>query len=316
MGNIGKYTAWAGARPLAYAGLAAAALLAATPGGRAQGLTDSSLYRSAEYQQTGPTTVVPYNGGTNYFFSTIGDVTSATTFDPNGMSITVPTSPSTKYTMPGPSGASPFINYSYESGFQTLAGLNTLFPTGTYTQTATNTGTGGQVSVNLTYNGTDYYSAAPQLTAASYNSLQHANPSQAITLNWAKFNPAGAINTALIFLNIYDLSTGGNDVFSDEFQSASATGLTVPANTLAPNQDYYEELVFSSRIDTTDAATIDANCTTNGPSCPGLEELAWDTRTLVDFDTPAATPAPEPATIMLFGVGLAGLAASRRRARN
>jgi PEP-CTERM motif-containing protein len=295
------------------AGLAGAALTVGAAGARAQGLTDSSLYRSDENQQTGPTTVVPFNSGTNYFFVSLADVGSATDFDVNGVTVTVPTSPSTVYTMDGPSGASPFINYTYQSGYSTLAQLNSIFPAGTYTQTAVNTGTRGQVSVNLTYGGVDYYPNVPQLTAASYNALQGANPAEAIGVNWLPAVQNPATNAFYIFFNVYDLSTGGNDVFSDSFLSTSTTSLTIPANTLLPDQNYYEELDFSARIEDTDPTSIASVCTTNGPSCPGRLELAWDSRTVTDFTTGAATSVPEPATFVLLGAGFAGLRAVRRR---
>jgi len=172
--------------------LAVLAGTAGAVGAQAQGLTDSSLYRQSENQQTGPFTVVPFNGGTNYFFTSLADVASVTDFDVNGVTATVPTSPSTMYTMSGPTGVSPFINYQYQTGYLTLAQLNSSFPAGTYTQTAVNSSTGGQVSVNLIYSGTDYYPDVPQLTAASWNALQGANPAAALNLHWlpAVQNPA------------------------------------------------------------------------------------------------------------------------------
>jgi hypothetical protein len=299
-------------RMVVLAGLAGAALSVGAAGARAQGLTDSSLYRENENQQTGPSTVIPFNGGVNYFFASLADVSSATDFDVNGMTVTVPTSPSTVYTMDGPSGASPFINYQYESGYLTLAQLNSIFPAGTYTQTAVNTGTGGQVSVNLTYSGVDYYPNAPQLTPTSYNALQGANAREATTLQWLPAVQNPATNAFYGFLNVYDLTTGGNDVFSASFLSTSTTSVTIPANTLLPDQNYYEELDFSARIEDTDPSSIAMVCTTNGPSCPGRLELAWDSRTVTDFTTGVAS-VPEPATWVLLGAGLAGLGAVRRR---
>jgi hypothetical protein len=296
-------------RTVVLAGFASAVLAVAA---HAQGLTDSSLYRQSENQQTGPSTVVPFNGGTNYFFTSLADVSNATDFDVNGMSVAVPTIPGTMYTMTGPTGVSPFINYQYQTGYMTLAQLNASFPAGTYAQTAVNSSTGGRVSVNLTYNGTDYFPNVPQLTAASWNALQGANPAASLALHWLPAVQNPATNTFLMFFNVYDLTTGGNDVFSDSFSSASSTGLTIPANTLLPDQNYYEELDFSARIEDTDPTSIASVCTTNGPSCPGRLELAWDSRTITYFTT-GATSVPEPAALVLFGAGVVGLGAVRRR---
>src|ERR1700753_1913879 len=73
------------------------------------GMTDVSIFRTGEYTQTGATTVVPANGGSNYYFAANTDVSSDGDYDVNGAQLNVPTSPETSYTMTGPSGASPFL---------------------------------------------------------------------------------------------------------------------------------------------------------------------------------------------------------------
>ncbi len=60
------------------AGLSLAACLGAAPAWA--DMTNYSLFFSQENQQTGPSTVVPFNGGTNYFFSVNSNTQSAGDF--------------------------------------------------------------------------------------------------------------------------------------------------------------------------------------------------------------------------------------------
>jgi PEP-CTERM motif len=276
------------------------------------GLTDFSLYWSAEYEQTGPTTVVPFNFGTNYFFNSLADVNSATDYDVNGLTVTVPTSPTTQYTMNGPSGSSPFIEYLYETGYMTSSQLNSNFPSGDYVLNAVNTGTGASAQVTLGYDGTSFFSAPPALTAASYDGLSGMNARQPYDFVYSPFVPTGG-NYARIFLTITDLATD-NVVFSDTFLNTGVTSITLPANTLLPGTAYSEELDFSTRTQTNDPTMI--NCVGSDPSqCAGLglTELAWDSRTIANFTT--AIPEPSTWAMMLIGFAGLGYGAYRRSAK-
>jgi PEP-CTERM motif len=276
------------------------------------GLTDFSLYWSAEYQQTGPTTVVPFNSGTNYFFTSLADVNSAADYDVNGLTVTVPTSPTTQYTMNGPSGSSPFIEYVYQSSYMTQSQLNSNFPSGDYVLNAVNTGTGATAQVTMSYDGASFFSAPPALTAASYDGLAGMNASQPYDLVYSPFVPTGG-NYARIFLNITDLSTNAV-VFSDTFLNTGTTSITIPADTLLPGTAYSEELDFSTRTQTTDPSMI--NCVGSDPSqCAGLglTELAWDSRTIGYFTT--AIPEPSTWAMMLIGFAGLGYGAYRRSAK-
>ncbi len=287
--------------------------LVATAGSVSAGLTDFSLYWSAEYQQTGATTVVPFNSGTNYFFTSFADVASASDYDVNGLSVTVPTSPTTtQYTMTGPSGSSPFIEYMYQSGYMTALQLSSNFPSGDYVLNAVNTGTGASAQVTLSYDGTNYFSAAPQLTAASYDGLAGMSAYQPYDFVFSPFTPTGG-NYARIFFTITDLATD-TVVFSDTFLGTGVTSIVVPADTLLPGTAYSEELDFSTRTQTTDPSMI--NCLGSDPSqCAGLglTELAWNSRTIAYFTT--AVPEPSTWAMMLMGFAGLGYAGYRRSAK-
>jgi PEP-CTERM motif len=157
--------------------------------------------------------------------------------------------------------------------------------------------------VTLNYNGADFFSAAPQLTAASYDGLDGLNTNEGYTFSYDPFTPTGG-NYASIFFTIYNATTGAV-AYNQTFIGDDVSSITVPAGTLQPGAAYYDELIFSTRIQTTDPDSID--CTSSPPGqCPGLTELAWDSRTVADFTTETAA-VPEPSTWAMMLVGFAGL---------
>jgi hypothetical protein len=267
------------------------------------GLTDVSLYRSAEYVQTGATTVVPSNSGTNYFFTGLADVNTDSDYDVNGLTLTVPTSPTTQYTMFGPTGSSPFIQYEAQSAFLTKSDLDSTYPAGDYVVNAVNSGTAASAQVTLNYDGNDFYSAPPTLTAATFNALSGLNPNQGFDFAFDPFVPTGG-NSAQIFFTVFNATTFA-PVFNESFLGDGTTSISVPAGKLSPNTSYFDELIFSTREEDTDPASID--CVGSDPSqCPNLTELGWDSRTETFFTTGAGV-VPEPSTWGMMLLGFAGL---------
>jgi len=267
------------------------------------GMEDYSLFRSGEFQQTGTSTVVPFNGGTNYFFAAVSQVSSPSDFD--SMTLTDPLS--TTHALTGPVGTT----WSFQTGFMTKSALDTQFPAGIYNLDAAN-GSGENVSVNLNYDGTDRYSAPPTLTSATFSALSGMDPHNAFMLSFDPFTPDPSTNTDGIFVTI--TGPGDTTVFSAPFLSPSTTSVVIPADTLLPNTAYQEELIFSSRIDNTDGATIDCMAAIDPANCPGRTELGWDSRTITDFTTGSGLAAvPEPDCLSV--IGLAGLGLMRRRSK-
>ena len=131
----------------------------------------------------------------------------------------------------------------------------------------------------------------PLLTGASFASLQGLNPASATFLTFnTPFFGAGT-ETNLEFA-VGDLATF-NLAYASGFRPATTTGLLLPANTLAANTDYVFILGYHV-FETINGAGVE------------FENFAFG-----EFRTAAAVP--EPATLTLLGVGLAGLGFGRRR---
>jgi hypothetical protein len=290
-------------RTLSVLGFLALLAEAASPA-QSQGLTQFSLYRSNENQQTDPTTVTPFNGGTNYFFTSRGfeqsvnDFSAMTTTAPNGIVYT---------NGPAFTGNGGLIEQDYQTGYLTKSAMDAAFSAGTYTLNAS--GPGGTVTASQVYNGTDHYAAPPQLTAATFNALNGLNPNSGFTFSFLPFVHDPAANTFGTFFQIVDVNT--NAVVFNTFTFSSVSSFFVPANTLLPSTQYTDELIFSNRIDGA-APTNGSSCVSTSVSltCPSNYELSWDSRTFSDFTTGvAAAPGPIPGAGLLsyLALGLLGL---------
>jgi len=275
------------------------------------GLIEATIFFDSEYQQTSPISVIPVNGETNEFFSALGVASNFNDFDVNGISVRVPTSPSTTDILSTPvvvilADGTSSPAYRFQTSFLTPAQLAAQFPTGSYVVAANNTSTGAHVAVSVNYTG-NHFANVPTLSSGTYTALSSLDPNQPFTFNFAQFTPDASINTPLEFFSIVDKANNAI-VFSRTFLSDTITSVTVPAGTLLPNTAYSEELIFSARIGQTDPALIP--CMASGTTCPGRTEVAFETRTVTDFTAGMAVAVPEPTsfalllTSMLTGFGL------------
>lgn len=89
-------------------------------------------------------------------------------------------------------------------------------------------------------NSPEVYPAAPALTPTSYNTMQNADASQDLLIEW---NPADA-STDLIFMEVYSPKM---DMYIIEAEMpASQTSFLIPAGTLDPDETYEIEIAFGN----------------------------------------------------------------------
>jgi len=241
------------------------------------------------------------------FYQNTGDFDSATLAWPG------PASPASMNNVPGTyeflngdTAAGYFISQSTSYGTQ--AAMDAAYPTGSYVYSLNNSGDPSlNTNSTIDYSGDLYPANQPTLTAASFNSLQGLNATQAVTVSFAALqdNPdfdAGAGDEDFVFLDVYTAGFG-SDVYST--YSASPAGLTdfvIPANTLLPGTGYSLLLDFDDRTSGTDGNEVN-------------QFQLFDVKTEVDFTTAVAVTTPEPAAFELAGLGLLALAWTGRRRR-
>jgi hypothetical protein len=188
--------------------------------------------------------------------------------------------------------------YHYQSpGFATQAAMDTAFPFGTYTFTASNGGPADTASFQYTVN--DYAQSTPFLTGTDYTSLQGMNPSQAFTFHFSPFVTGSTASSSFIFLTIFDY-TKNAFVYNSGFLAPTTSSVTVGANTLAFGDQFGYEIDFSNRdLVASPGAQFNAQ--------PG-----FDVRTDGLFNSQVA-PTPEPSTLALCGLGFVLVIGSRLR---
>jgi len=238
------------------------------------------------------------------FYQNTSDFDSATlTWPASGGPVPMTNVPGTYQFLNGQTAAGYYLQQS--SSYGTQAALDAAYPMGSYEYDLFNSGDPSlNTSSTINYS-TDLYPAnQPTLTAASFNSLQGLNTTQAATVSFAAIedNPDfdSTSDSDYVFLDVYTAGFG-SDVYST--YSASPDGLTsllIPANTLTPGTSYSLLLDFDNRITSVD------------PNTGTTQFQLFDTKTEVDFTTAAAVVTPEPAGFVLAGLGLLALACIRR----
>jgi hypothetical protein len=194
----------------------------------------------------------------------------------------------------------PSTDYKYQSTpFANQSAMDTAFPFGLYTFLAD--GTDG---ANLNYAADDYAQTEPYLTGTDFSSLQGMNPANPFTVHFSTDTPGGAADetSAFIFFTVFD-NTLGESVFDGGFLPTSTSSLTIPANTLNFGDDFTYEIDFSDR---------DTPLGNGGTFSP---ESGFDLRTDGTFSTQQPASVPEPASVVLAGLGLLALGGLRHRRR-
>jgi hypothetical protein len=262
------------------------------------GVTAAAMQQGAYYKQTGPVTVVPVNNFTgNYFFG--ASITSADPSDFDGGVFTLPDG-TTSYPMikVGP----PFPAISYGTFAQSPATLASLFPSGAYTLTATNSVTSASQSVQVQYVDDFVINSIPALTATSFHDLLRPN-ALPLTVNFEGFTPDPRSTSSLVSFNLVGSQFNTNNppkIFSSGPLPASTTSVVVPAGFLTKGW-LYTVSVIDVQLMAGDYNGIPVNLS-------GASLLQTATFTV-------AVPEPASWALLLLGFGAMGSVLRQRRAR-
>jgi hypothetical protein len=242
---------------------------------------DTVKFQSYLQTANGQLNPIP-NGNTfisNVGQSAVGDYTSATLTAPGSV---------TPFAM-NISGT--FISYS--QSFNTQAQMDATFGFGTYTADAD--GPAGPATSSLDYVA-DYYPGIPQLSGSNFSDLQQIDPSHDFALQWNPLIAGPDVSDSSIILRLFD-STDLAMIVTTSL-AATDTSYLIGANSLVAGHDYGFTLEFANNV----RASAD-------------RWLSFQQSTSGLFSVPLSA-VPEPGTLAMTALGLAGLACrGRRRAK-
>lgn len=267
---------------------AALAMAAAVTPAAADPFT-GTIFNNEIFSQTGnasPNTPDGYFFNIGGFFSNAGSYTSATaTYPGPGSSLILPLVSPTQF--------------NFGSSLQPLSAIQTNYPTGTYTISASGS---ESATATISYTADYFTNNIPYLT--NLGSLNGLDPTKSISANFNPFTIAPGTTKGYTFLTITDAST--NQVaFSAAFLDPSAAGALISANTLAADTHYLFELDYSDRLF---SGVFD-------PANNSFSEQGFDMRTDGSFTTGVGA-VPEPSTWAMMILGLAGVGYMAHRRRN
>jgi hypothetical protein len=263
-------------------------------------VTDYNLFKEDFLTQTAPSTVSSddWAATSNLVVTDSSDASSVTI-----------TTPSQTNNMPATSPTS----YAYRVNASTKAEMDASAPSNAaynFTITGGSLGTDSGV-LNFPAEGKSagqlsYPSAIPLIS--NYTAVQNLNTTQAATFDFSGFtdisgSAPGGPNQYMSYLFFDVFNSSGTVVFSDDFQSASTTDVTIPAGTLLPDADYTVSLDYSNR-----EVTTDVGFTTSSGGVSPLAGLDYSTATNIH----TAAVVPEPSTYWMVVGGLGVLVVGRR----
>lgn len=259
------------------------------------GIIGADVGKNLEYFQSGPSTVAPIGTDNAFFFAR---TFYANPGDFDGGDVLAPTSVDYAYNSTA-FDCCGHVGGQYQTAYIDPATMDSLFPTGTYVLTATNSSIPSSQSVSIDVTGDLFGSMPlPQFDPSSYAALVNQAAGAGGVVSFNTFTPVGAA-FGQTFLSVFDLT---HAAFFGGFVGPSSTtsSFDLSGVTFKPGDTYEVQLIFDSGVGSTD---------------PNGIPLTWrsDLRTDVFF-TIAGVPEPQSWAVMLTGLLGLGVVLRRRRA--
>lgn len=192
------------------------------------------IYKGLFYDQTGPATVTPRSGTAFAQFRAFASMTSPSSLTAG--SVRNPANQTFSLAADG-------MELGFGMDFNSPANMDAAFGSGNYVLSLTTRNDGNRsFTLNLTGN---VYPPIPQVN--NFNALQAVNPAEPLTLQWSAWSGGTANDIILVQIEdpqTYDMIFSTPEPGSPGALNGTATAVTIPANTLAPNHTYNVMLLF------------------------------------------------------------------------